>query len=86
MQIYAVRQLAALLPLQETGVVIDMISPGLVNTDLDRHGSFATKMQLKVMRSIMGRTADVASRTVLHSVSAGKEAHGKYLSECLIRE
>ncbi|KAF2651111.1 NAD(P)-binding protein [Lophiostoma macrostomum CBS 122681] len=86
MQIYAVRELAALLPDDESGVVIDMVSPGLVYTDLDRHGSLATKLSLKVMRAFMGRTADVACRTVLHGVSAGREAHGKYLSECLIKE
>ena len=86
MQIYAIRQLAATCPLSDTGVVIDMISPGLVYTDLDRHGDCATKIAMVVMRAFMGRTAHVASRTVLHGISAGEEAHGKYLSECLIRE
>jgi hypothetical protein len=38
------------------------------------------------MRFFFARTAEMGSRTLLHAAVAGKETHGKYLSECEIRE
>jgi hypothetical protein len=34
--------------------------------------------------SLIGRTADAGSSTFVHGVTAGKETHGQYLSECQV--
>ncbi|KAF8850192.1 NAD(P)-binding protein [Acephala macrosclerotiorum] len=35
--------------------------------------------------SLIWRTAESGSRTLVHGVTAGEETHGQYLSECLIK-
>jgi hypothetical protein len=43
-------------------------------------------MMIATMRFFFARTAEMGSRTLLYAAVAGKETHGKYLSECEIRE
>jgi hypothetical protein len=45
-----------------------------------------TQKSIEDLRAKFGRTAEMGSRTLLHGAVAGKEAHGKYLSECEIKE
>ena len=84
--IYAVRQLVALLPLSESGVIINIVSPGLCYTDLDRHAPFLPKLAMGVMRMLLARTAEEGSRNILQAVFAGPESHGSYRSECQVKE
>ncbi|RSL96103.1 hypothetical protein CEP52_011673 [Fusarium oligoseptatum] len=65
LQIYATRHLASLFPLSETGVVINVLNPGLCKTELNRNAR---------------------GRTLLHAAVAGTESHGKYVSDCEIKE
>ncbi|KAI1374523.1 hypothetical protein F4677DRAFT_447160 [Hypoxylon crocopeplum] len=82
----AVRQFAALCPVERTGVIVTMVAPGLCSTGLGRDlGSF-TKAMHEAVRAIMARTAEVGSRTILHGLVTGKESHGKLLSGCKIKE
>jgi NAD(P)-dependent dehydrogenase (short-subunit alcohol dehydrogenase family) len=84
--LYAVRELASMQPVSETGVTINFISPGLCFTELTRHVGLIPQLIIGTMRRLLGRTAEEGSRTLLHAAVAGKESHGKYLSECEIRE
>lgn len=86
LQFYVVRQLASLWPSSDTGVIINYLSPGLCRTELSRHVSFQMWMVIAIMRFFFARTAEMGSRILLYAAVAGKEAHGKYLSECEIRE
>lgn len=86
LQLYAVRQLASLRPPSDTGVIINYLSPGLCTTELSRHVGLQVRMMIATMRFFFARTAEMGSRTLLHAAVAGKETHGKYLSECEIRE
>ena len=85
-QLYAVRQLALMRPVSETGVIINYVNPGLCVTELTRHVSAPVRFMIGTMRRLLGRTAEEGSRTQLHAAVAGKESHGKYVSECQIRE
>jgi hypothetical protein len=38
------------------------------------------------MNAELGRTAEEGSRTLLHGALGGQETHGKYLSECEVKE
>lgn len=85
LEIYAVRQLSSLLPVSETGVVINLVNPGLCVTELVRNVSWKVRLRIIIMRMLVGRTAEVGSRTLLHGAVAGMGSHGKYLSCCQIK-
>ncbi|KAL1638082.1 hypothetical protein SLS58_009008 [Diplodia intermedia] len=76
LEVYAVRQLAALLPVADTGVVVNLLCPGLCSTDLARNVTWAYWLQIVALRAVMGRSAEVGSRTLLHAAVAGRGSHG----------
>ncbi|KAF9887544.1 hypothetical protein FE257_010122 [Aspergillus nanangensis] len=83
---FAVRQFAALFPVERTGVVIAMVAPGLCTTGLGHDARIFTKIMHETVRAMMARTAEVGSRTILHGLVVGEEGHGKLLSGCQIKE
>ncbi|KAL9095871.1 MAG: hypothetical protein Q9165_001868 [Trypethelium subeluteriae] len=82
----AVRQFAALCPVEKTGVVVNMVAPGLCSTGLGGDVRTFTKVMHEGIRAMMARSAEVGSRTILHGLVAGEESHGKFLSGCKIKE
>lgn len=72
--------------MSQTRVVINWVNPGLCITELDRHVNSKMREALNERRLKFGRTAEEGSRTLLHGAVAGKESHGKYLSECVVKE
>jgi len=86
MEIFALRHLAALLPLSSTGVVMNLINPGLCKTSLSRNAPPGFREKLASMKEQWGRTAEDGSRTLLHGAVAGEESHGAYLDSCEIAE
>ncbi len=86
LEIYATRQLASLLPPHQTGVVVNILNPGLCKTELSRNADWKGRLIIGTMRLALGRTAEEGSRTLLHAAVAGPDSHGKYLSACEIRE
>ncbi|KAF1815942.1 hypothetical protein P152DRAFT_464624 [Eremomyces bilateralis CBS 781.70] len=82
LQLYAVQELAALKPCSETGVVISCVNPGFCNTGLSRHARFTKRIEMNLMQFLVATTADQGRRTILHAATAGKQSHGKYLSNC----
>ncbi|KAF1966060.1 NAD(P)-binding protein [Bimuria novae-zelandiae CBS 107.79] len=85
-QMYAVRELAAICPVERTGVTINTIAPGVVSTGLGSDTSNMTKAATAVIKALFARTAEQGSRTILHGVVAGRDSHGKMLSACKIKE
>lgn len=73
-------------PLDRTGVVLNVLCPGLCTTSLDRHAPEAFRTKLAADRAEYGRTAEQGSRTLLHGATAGAESHGQYLSDARIAE
>ncbi|KAF4122549.1 Short-chain dehydrogenase [Geosmithia morbida] len=86
LEVVVVRELASLLPVDENGVIINLINPGLCSTGLLRHTDAKNKIMVGLLRIIIGRSAEWGSRNLLHSLEAGEVSHGKYLSYCEIRE
>ena len=85
-EMYAIREFAAGFPVSETGVIINMVSPGLCSTNLGHDAAPSRRALQGVLRAMMARTAEEGSRTILHGVIAGEESHGKHLSGCQIKE
>lgn len=86
MLLYAVREYASLSPVASTGVVVNYVNPGLCQSDLARHVEEERRKSVQTMRDQIGRSTEVGSRTLVHSAFAGDESHGKYLSECVVKE
>lgn len=82
----AVRQFAALCPVEKTGVIVNMVAPGLCSTGLGRDARTLVKMMHGAARAMMARTAEEGSRTILHGLIEGIDSHGKLLSGCKIKE
>lgn len=82
----AVRQFSAAAPVERTGVIVNMVAPGLCHSGLGRDAGSFTKAMHSAIKAIMARTAEEGSRTILHGLVAGAESHGKLLSGCKIKE
>lgn len=63
-----------------------MVNPGACKTSLTSHANASVRLQIGLIQMLVGRSAEVGSRTLLHGLSVGEEAHGRYLSECEISE
>jgi NAD(P)-dependent dehydrogenase (short-subunit alcohol dehydrogenase family) len=86
LEIMAVLHLATLIPLSRTGVVVNLVCPGLCKTELSRNAPPTFRESLAAMHEKTGRTAEEGSRTLLHGAVAGKDSHGGYLDSCRIAE
>ncbi|KAH7409656.1 hypothetical protein BKA64DRAFT_693445 [Cadophora sp. MPI-SDFR-AT-0126] len=64
-------------------VVVNCVNPGWCATELSRY--YDKGRIVGVIFSMIGRTAEAGSRTLVHGVTAGEETHGQYLSECLVK-
>lgn len=63
---------------QESQVIVNMLNPGSVKTDLHRDGNAA----IQAFDKLFGRTSEQAARLVLSAAAVhGANTHGEYLSE-----
>jgi retinol dehydrogenase-12 len=61
-------------------VVVNVINPGWCGTELSR--AKPSNQGEKVCFALTGWTAERGSRAYTHALDAGREIHGRYLSEC----
>ncbi|KAL7924370.1 hypothetical protein ACQKWADRAFT_286557 [Trichoderma austrokoningii] len=83
---FAYFEFARRAPFSRTGVAITMVNPGACKTNLARHLNSSVRLQIGIVLSLIGRNAEMGSRTLLHGLTVGEEAHGRYLSECEISD
>lgn len=67
-------------------VILNMVNPGFCKTSLSRDAKGLMWLMFTLMKLFIGRTAEVGSRTLLASAIGGPETHGKYMSECVVKE
>lgn len=65
-------------------IAINCVNPGWCKTELSRYGK--ENLLDKIMAMIFQRTSEEGSRTLVHGVVTGATTHGKYLSECQVKE
>ena len=85
-EVYAVRALATRLPVAKSGIIVNLLDPGFCNTELLRNVGLINRIRFALLRLIFARSAEMGSRTLLHASVAGEESHGKYCSDCEIKE
>ncbi|OJJ58926.1 hypothetical protein ASPSYDRAFT_45345 [Aspergillus sydowii CBS 593.65] len=85
MDTFAVRELAAQLPLDQGKVVINAVCPGLCKTELVRNAPPPQKESILNLHAQFGRSAEDGSRTLLAGANLGEDSHGGFTSSCEIR-
>lgn len=75
LQVLVVRHIAP--QLQDSGVILNMLNPGLCVSELSREGGFV----LKAMTFFIGRTTEVGSRSLVAAALAGPQSHGHYIND-----
>ena len=64
-------------------VVINLINPGLCHSSLSRDFG---GLSFTILKLVLARSTEMGSRTLVHACVAGKESHGRYLSNCQVAE
>lgn len=80
LEVLVVRQLAP--RLEGSGVVLNMVSPGLCHSELAREAG----LQLRVTKFFLARSTEMGSRTLVAAATAGRASHGKYMADGVVRE
>lgn len=75
LEIFAVREIAP--RVSDSGVVLNMLNPGLCHSELARDSGWG----LWMLKLVMARSTEVGSRTLLAAAAAGKESHGAYMTD-----
>jgi retinol dehydrogenase-12 len=65
-------------------VVLNIVNPGWCSSELGRYKQ--PGLPQRMIFALIGRTSEQGARTLVHAVTAGKETHGKYLSECQVKK
>ncbi|KAF9874835.1 hypothetical protein CkaCkLH20_07529 [Colletotrichum karsti] len=85
MQIVIARQMAIAADASGKGrVQITTLNPGFCSTALFRNVPFPLTVVVKVALKLVARSAEVGSRTIMAGAFAGEEAHGRYMSDCVV--
>ncbi|KAE9581671.1 hypothetical protein CGMCC3_g2123 [Colletotrichum fructicola] len=85
MQIIIARQMAIAADASGKGKVqVTTLNPGLCATALFRNVPFPLTVVVKVGLKLFARSAEVGSRTIMAGAFAGEEAHGRYMSDCIV--
>ncbi|KAI9801755.1 MAG: hypothetical protein M1825_003127 [Sarcosagium campestre] len=87
-EIYVVRELAALVTAssKKGDVIINTLNPGFCRSNIMREAKGAFKVYLAGLRSLLARSTEVGSRTLVAGIVAGPESHGEYMHDCVVGE
>ncbi|KAF7554444.1 hypothetical protein G7Z17_g2912 [Cylindrodendrum hubeiense] len=86
LETFTVREFAAMNPVSRTGVVMNLVCPGLCRTTLSRDAPQPFRDMLADQLAKFGRTAEDGSRNLLAGAVKGKESHGCLLDSTEIAE
>ncbi|KAK0621948.1 hypothetical protein B0T17DRAFT_494175 [Bombardia bombarda] len=65
-------------------VIVSVVNPGFVKTEIMRHAGAMLQVGLKVLRKVLARTTEEGGRTLIHGAEGGEETHGQYLNDCKV--
>ncbi|KAK7409685.1 hypothetical protein QQX98_008128 [Neonectria punicea] len=92
MQRYSLTKLLQLMAMKRLGeavdesgkghVLVNELNPGLCRTELYRNWSFPFNLAVKLVNVVLGRTAEMGSRTLVAAAVAGEETHANWMSDC----
>ena len=71
---------------KEGNVVVSIMIPGFVATEIMREASFLFQKFMTVLKAIASRTAEEGGRTLVNAAEGGPETHGQYMDDCKVGE
>lgn len=80
------RELASHVGQLSPSVVINCITPGACKSDFFRESKGVGKVIDHLVATVIARTTEVGSRTLVAGVAAGEESHGAYMADCRVSE
>ncbi|ESZ98598.1 hypothetical protein SBOR_1048 [Sclerotinia borealis F-4128] len=87
LEILIIRELAPRLSKSEKeSVILNTLTPGFCHSDLMRYAVFPLSIFACIGKSLLARTAEVGSRTLVAAAAAGEESHGAYMVDCAFSE
>lgn len=84
LEVLVVREIAP--KLNGSGVVLNMLNPGLCHSSLSRNTTGMQAIIFWLMKSLIARTTEVGSRTLVAGAEAGEESHGEYMHDGKVDE
>ncbi|KAI0505890.1 NAD(P)-binding protein [Xylaria bambusicola] len=82
--VFAIRSIAEEYP--SYPVTINAVSPGLYHSDLSREAKGLQKVAFGLVKTMLARTTEQGSGTLVSAGIAGLESHGQYLEDCKVAE
>ncbi|KAF7905215.1 uncharacterized protein EAF01_005736 [Botrytis porri] len=87
LEIFIIRELAPRLSKSDKEqIILNTLTPGLCHSDLMRHAVFPLNILACIGKSLLARTTEVGSRTLVAAAAAGEESHGAYMVDCKVSE
>ncbi|RAL61592.1 hypothetical protein DID88_009630 [Monilinia fructigena] len=87
LEILIIRELAPRLSKSEKpSIILNTLTPGFCNSELMRHALFPLNVFAWIGKSLLARTTEVGSRTLVAAAAAGEESHGTYMVDCAVSE
>ena len=80
MEVFCVRELASKRTADQPAITINMVNPGLCESELSREGN----ARIKIMKFFLARSTEKGSRTLVNGTVSGPETHGEYLNMCKV--
>ena len=79
LEVLACREIAKHHSVDQLKVTLNFVNPGWCHSELMRE---ITNPMINLIKRMLCRTTEVGSRTLVHAGIAGRETHGKYMSDC----
>jgi len=79
-----VRELAG--ATKDNSVIINCVNPGYCVSELQRHAKPVVYFFVKLGGLFVARSTEKGSRTLFAGAVAGEESHGKYMSDCVVKD
>jgi NAD(P)-dependent dehydrogenase (short-subunit alcohol dehydrogenase family) len=67
-------------------VILNMVNPGLCHSSLMRNTKGIMGLIVQLLKLILARSTELGSRTLVTSAAGGSETHGKYMSDCEVKD
>ena len=81
LEVLITRELARLHPIDRTNVTLNFANPGWCHSELFRENDSAV---IRFVMRLMCRSTEVGARPLAFAGLAGRETHGKYLTNCRV--
>ncbi|MCJ1481674.1 hypothetical protein MMC06_001833 [Schaereria dolodes] len=86
MEVFIVRELGELISASsKPKVVINCLTPGFCHSDLGRNMEGPKKLLFTTMKTLLARSTEAGSRTLVAAVASGDETHGQYMADCKVK-